>query len=215
MKTTQIWLIRHGETDWNAEQRLQGWRDIPLNHIGKAQAKSIQHFLQQQPIAFDGIISSDLQRAIQTAEIAFEQHTYQLEIIPELRERNYGIYEGHPWQSLTQLPDQPAPEINLRDPNLIVPEGESLLIFHQRVVDAFNQIALQRPNQKLAVIAHGGVIEMVWRYIQKADLTTPRPYKILNASVNHFAIDQQQNWQEIAWAQHQHLAQLSTEPKAL
>lgn len=205
MHTTQIWLIRHGETDWNAAQRLQGWRDIPLNDMGKNQAKSVQRFLDQQRIAFDGVLSSDLQRAIQTAQIAFAQHQYPIEQIPALRERNYGIYEGHPWQSLTQLPNEPAPKINLRDPNLDVPEGESLLTFHQRIIEAFNQIALQRPNQKLAVIAHGGVIEMVWRYIQQADLSTPRPYKILNASVNHFAINQEQQWQEIAWAQTDHL----------
>lgn len=208
MYTTQIWLIRHGETDWNAAQRLQGWRDIPLNDTGKNQAKSVQRFLDQQRIAFDGVLSSDLQRAIQTAQIAFAQHQYPIEQIPALRERNYGIYEGHPWQSLTQLPNEPAPKINLRDPNLDVPEGESLLIFHQRIIEAFNQIALQRPNQKLAVIAHGGVIEMVWRYIQQADLSTPRPYKIVNASVNHFAINQEQQWQEIAWAQVAHLDHL-------
>lgn len=208
MYTTQIWLIRHGETDWNAAQRLQGWRDIPLNDTGKNQAKSVQHFLDQQRIAFDGVLSSDLQRAIQTAQIAFAQHQYPIEQIPALRERNYGIYEGHPWQSLTQLPNEPAPKINLRDPSLDVPEGESLLTFHQRIIEAFNQIALQRPNQKLAVIAHGGVIEMVWRYIQQADLSTPRPYKILNASVNHFAINQEQQWQEIAWAQVAHLDHL-------
>lgn len=208
MHTTQIWLIRHGETDWNAAQRLQGWRDIPLNDTGKNQAKSVQRFLDQQRIAFDGVLSSDLQRAIQTAQIAFAQHQYPIEQIPALRERNYGIYEGHPWQSLTQLPNEPAPKINLRDPSLDVPEGESLLTFHQRIIEAFNQIALQRPNQKLAVIAHGGVIEMVWRYIQQADLSTPRPYKILNASVNHFAINQEQQWQEIAWAQVAHLDHL-------
>lgn len=208
MYTTQIWLIRHGETDWNAAQRLQGWRDIPLNDTGKNQAKSVQRFLDQQRIAFDGVLSSDLQRAIQTAQIAFAQHQYPIEQIPALRERNYGIYEGHPWQSLTQLPNEPAPKINLRDPNLDVPEGESLLTFHQRIIEAFNQIALQRPNQKLAVIAHGGVIEMVWRYIQQADLSTPRHYKIVNASVNHFAINQEQQWQEIAWAQVAHLDHL-------
>lgn len=205
MSKTEIWLIRHGETDWNAEQRLQGWRDIPLNDSGKAQAKSVQRFLEQQRIAFDAVLSSDLQRAIQTAEIAFECTPESIICLPQLRERNYGIYEGHPWQSLTQLPDQPEPEINLRNPDLIVPEGESLLTFNQRIITAFNDIAVQRPNQKLAVIAHGGVIEMVWRYIQKADLSTPRPYKILNASVNHFAIDQQRHWHEIAWAQTDHI----------
>lgn len=207
MQTTQIWLIRHGETDWNAEQRLQGWRDIPLNEMGKEQARSVQRFVQTQQINFDAILSSDLQRAIQTAQIAFEGVYSNIEQDPLLRERNYGIYEGHPWQSLTQLPDQPAPEVNLRNPDLVVPEGESLLIFHERIINAFNRIALERPNQRLAVIAHGGVIDMVWRQIKKMDLSTPRPYKILNASVNHFAINNEDHWQDIAWAQTDHLEQ--------
>lgn len=202
---TEIWLIRHGETAWNAEQRLQGWRDIPLNEAGKQQAKSVQRYLQQQKITFDAVLTSDLKRAIETAEIAFEGYPTVLNQDAQLRERNYGIYEGHPWQNLIQLPDQPTPEINLRNPKLDVPEGESLTVFHERVIQAFNRIAVERPTQRLAIVAHGGVIEMVWRNIKKIELTTPRSDRILNASVNHFAIDQQQQWHEIAWAQIDHL----------
>lgn len=202
---TEIWLIRHGETAWNAEQRLQGWRDIPLNEVGRQQAKSVQRYLQQQDIRFDAVLTSDLKRAIETAEIAFEGYPTVFNQDAQLRERNYGIYEGHPWQNLIQLPDQPSPEINLRNPKLDVPEGESLTVFHERVIQAFNRIATERPTQRLAIIAHGGVIEMVWRYIKKIELTTPRSERILNASVNHFSIDQQQQWQEIAWAQINHL----------
>lgn len=202
---TEIWLIRHGETDWNAEQRLQGWRDIPLNEAGRQQAKSVQRFLTQQNIAFDAVLTSDLQRAIQTAQIAFEGYPAALNQDAQLRERNYGIYEGRPWRNLIQLPDQPTLEVNLRNPELEVPEGESLTVFHQRIIQAFNRIALERPTQRLAVIAHGGVIEMVWRYIRKVDLTIPRSESILNASVNHFAIDNAQQWHEISWAQIDHL----------
>lgn len=202
---TEIWLIRHGETDWNAEQRLQGWRDIPLNEAGRQQAKSVQRFLTQQNIAFDAVLTSDLQRAIQTAQIAFEGYPTVLNQDAQLRERNYGIYEGQPWRNLIQFPDQPTLEINLRNPELEVPEGESLTVFHERIIQAFHRIALERPTQRLAVIAHGGVIEMVWRYIKKVELTVPRSESILNASVNHFAIDKEQQWHEIAWGQIDHL----------
>ena len=202
---TEIWLIRHGETHWNAEQRLQGWRDIPLNETGKKQAQSVQRFLQQQQISFDAVLTSDLQRAVETAHIAFEGYPTVFDQDPQLRERNYGIYEGHPWRSLTQLPDEPEPEINLRNPNLEVPEGESLIVFHERVISTFNRIASERPTQRLAIVAHGGVIEMVWRHMQKIELSIPRSAPILNASVNHFSIDQNQQWHEVAWAQIGHL----------
>lgn len=92
MQTTHFWLIRHGETDWNAEQRLQGWRDMPLNAVGKQQAQAIRRLLEAQQVAFDAVLSSDLQRAIQTAEIALEGHSSTPLIQdPQLRERNYGI----------------------------------------------------------------------------------------------------------------------------
>lgn len=206
MQTTHFWLIRHGETDWNAEQRLQGWRDMPLNAVGKQQAQAIRRLLEAQQVAFDAVLSSDLQRAIQTAEIALEGHSSTPLIQdPQLRERNYGIYEGHPWRQLLQLPDQPEPEINLRDPNLDVPDGETLKVFHDRIVDAFLRIAQERPGQQLAVVAHGGVIDMVWRKTQNLGLTTMRPMRIMNASVNHFSIDKDQQWHEISWGQTQHL----------
>lgn len=206
MQTTHFWLIRHGETAWNAEQRLQGWRDIPLNEAGKQQAQSIRRLLEAQNIEFDAILSSDLQRAVETAQIALEGHRSTAFIQDsQLRERNYGIYEGRPWRQLLQLPDNPEPEINLRDPNVEVPEGETLKVFHDRIVSAFLRIAQERPKQNLAVIAHGGVIDMAWRQIQKLDLATARPIRILNASVNHFSIDENQEWHEVAWGQIDHL----------
>lgn len=205
MSKTHFWLIRHGETDWNVEQRLQGWRDIALNERGKQQAQSIRVFLDTKNITFDAVLSSDLQRAVQTAEIIFSGLQTPLIKDSQLRERNYGIYEGEPWKKMLQLVDHPAPEINLRDPDLLIPNGETLTVFHERIVQGFNRIATERPNQHLAVIAHGGVIDMVWRQLQGLDLTTLSPMQILNASLNHFSIDSQHQWQEIAWGQIDHL----------
>lgn len=205
MQTTHIWLIRHGETSWNAEQRLQGWRDIPLNEIGAQQARSVHGFLQKNPLQLDAIICSDLQRAIQTAEIAFEQYPLPIIQDPTLRERNYGIYEGHPWRELLHLPDQPPPAINLRNPDLDIPEGENLRVFNERIITNFNRIAAERPSQRLAIVAHGGVIDMVWRHIQQFSIDTPSQYRILNASVNHFSICPHNGWRTEAWAQTEHL----------
>lgn len=205
MTKTEIWLIRHGETEWNAQRRLQGWIDIPLNQTGKEQALSVRRYVQQQQLQVDHIISSDLLRASQTALLAFEMDEADLLCLPSLRERHYGIYEGELWQNLTATNSNQPAAINLREPTQTIPEGESLSLFHDRIITAFNQLADQFPNKKLAVIAHGGVIDMVWRHLNGVDLFSQRPHPIVNASVNHFAIDTSHHWHEIAWAQHSHL----------
>src|SRR5690625_6467411 len=134
---TEFWLIRHGETAWNAKQRLQGWVNIPLNDKGREQAQNLQRYFQNKKICslFDMAISSDLDRALETATIAL-QHT-DLPILQDkrLRERSYGIYEGKHWRNLMRPIEQidessdvsAAP--NLRHPQQEVPAGASLLQF--------------------------------------------------------------------------------------
>lgn len=201
---TEIWLIRHGETDWNAKQRLQGWVDIPLNATGKKQALAVRHYIQTKQLQVDHVVSSDLSRAAETAQIAFDLAPTDLKLYDSLRERNYGIYEGELWQTLIEVDSQNQPTLNLRDPNLAIPQGESLIVFNERILTAFNQLADEYQGERLAVFAHGGVIDIVWRHLHQADLLTPRPEPILNASVNHFII-KPDLWQVMHWGQHDHL----------
>src|SRR5699024_3486741 len=98
--STEIWLIRHGETAWNAKKRLQGWVDTPLNDLGRKQALSVQRYFEQHDFALDHIISSDLQRAIETAEIAFEIPREKLIKFSSIRERSYGLFEGQGWKKI-------------------------------------------------------------------------------------------------------------------
>lgn len=202
---TEIWLIRHGETDWNAQQRLQGWIDIPLNEMGKQQALAVRRYVQQHQLQVDHVISSDLSRAAETAQIAFELPAGAITCYNSLRERNYGIYEGELWQKLTATDGLNQPKLNLREPTLDIPQGESLTVFNDRIIAAFNQLADQYSGKKLAVFAHGGVIDIVWRHLYQVDLFSQRPHPILNASVNHFSILSGSPWQPIHWAQHDHL----------
>ncbi len=202
---TEIWLIRHGETDWNAKQRLQGWADIPLNEVGKQQALAVRHYIQTQSLQVDQVISSDLCRASETAQLAFNLRPEHVKCYQTLRERNYGVYEGELWQSLIEVDAKNQPRFNFRDPALPIPEGESLHVFNQRILTAFNQLADEHSGQRLAVFAHGGVIDIVWRHLQQTDLLSPRPEPILNASVNHFII-RPTAWEVVHWGQHDHLA---------
>lgn len=210
---TEIWLIRHGETDWNAQQRLQGWADIPLNEIGKAQALAVRRYVQTQQLQVDHVLSSDLCRAAETAQIAFDLPTAAITRYSSLRERNYGVYEGELWQKLIEVDGRNQPTLNLRQPNQDIPNGESLTVFNERILRAFNDLAARYQGKRLAVVAHGGVIDIVWRQLHQADLLSQRPNPILNASVNQFTIESDSLWQVIKWAQHDHLTDALDELK--
>lgn len=211
---TELWLIRHGETAWNAKQRLQGWVDIPLNEVGREQAKNLQRYFQEKELCqqFDSVVSSDLKRAAETAQIALGHRPLDLQTEFGLRERSYGIYEGKHWRDLmrpvgqettnnstTQLP-------NLRDPHQDIPEGESLVQFHERIKNAFEALAEHYSGQSVAVFAHGGVIDIVWRLTHGLDLFAQRPRPIANTSINHFEIClQTKQWHPIQWEITEHL----------
>lgn len=203
---TEIWLIRHGETDWNAQQRLQGWADIPLNETGKNQALAVRRYVQHQQLHVDHVLSSDLCRAAETAQIAFDLPTAAITRYNSLRERNYGIYEGELWQKLIEIDGRTQPKLNLRHPHQDIPNGESLTVFNDRILGAFNELASNYKGKRLAVVAHGGVIDIVWRQLHQVDLLSHRPNPILNASVNQFVIESDTHWQVVNWAQHEHLA---------
>ncbi|MCQ9615816.1 histidine phosphatase family protein [Paenalcaligenes niemegkensis] len=209
MTITNFWLIRHGETSWNAERRLQGWQDIPLNEVGIAQANELAAYLASNPldITFDLLVSSDLKRASQTAEIACAHMGLDLILEPGLRERGFGIWEGRSWDSFGETgPDQPG--ANTQDLDHAVEGAESIRKFQDRVIGSFEALARKSPEQNIIVFAHGGVIDMVWRKLHNVDLNTPRTERILNASINHFSLHALSNsyeWRVRNWAQTQHV----------
>lgn len=218
-KKTEFWIIRHGETAWNAQQRLQGWVNIPLNERGREQALNLQRYLQHRQLCslFDIVISSDLDRALETATIALQHTSLTVQQDKHLRERNYGIYEGKHWRDLMrpvapqQATDATHTAPNLRDPRQDVPQGESLLQFQQRIVAAINSLANDYPGKHIALFAHGGVIDIVWRQTHGLDLFAQRPRPIQNTSINHFQVDRlNQQWSPIEWEITEHLSAASS-----
>lgn len=203
---TTIYLIRHGETDWNTIHRLQGHKDIPLNETGKQQAESLYHFLKEKAVTFDAILSSSLKRAYQTAEIALDRALDEITLLEGLRERNYGIYEGELWQDLAKRDANGKEKLNLREPTAEIPQGESISVFATRVLESFREIATTYPDKKIAIFTHGGVIDIVWRHLNSLDLLSKRETPILNGSINIFSIDKDFQWQALAWGKASHLA---------
>ena len=189
MKNTTILLIRHGETAWNAVRRLQGHIDIPLNEEGERQAGALGHALAAERV--DAIISSDLQRAMQTAQgVASHYDGATVQTDAQLRERCYGVFEGMLYADIErQYPDDYA-LWQARDIDAVMPPGErvaeSFRQFYQRSIAGISHWAGRHPGQTIVVVAHGGVLECAYREAVGMSLDSPRDFQVKNASINRF-----------------------------
>jgi probable phosphoglycerate mutase len=185
---TTIILIRHGETAWNAERRLQGHIDIALNAAGERQAQALGHALRAE--ALDAVIASDLQRAHQTAQAVAHWHGVPVQSDAGLRERCFGAFEGMTYQEIRQ--HYPVEHIawKTREVDAILPPGmrvgETFRAFYGRTMAAITGLAQQYPGQKIAMVAHGGVLECAYRAALSMPLATVRDFDVLNASINRF-----------------------------
>lgn len=209
--TTTILLIRHGETAWNAERRLQGHLDIALNAEGERQAAALGAALANEHI--DRIISSDLSRARQTAEAivrARSPHAGEgadgVQTDPQLRERCYGGFEGLLYSEIAARFPLAFAAWQARNVDGVLPpgknQGETFRGFFDRVSAAILGHAARHPGQTLALVAHGGVLECAYRAALGLSLETPRDFKVHNASINRFEVEQGKlklvSWGEIA-----------------
>lgn len=192
MTHTTILLIRHGETAWNAVRRLQGHIDIPLNQEGERQAAALGRALASEKV--DAVMSSDLQRAMQTAQaVAAHHRNLTASTDAQLRERAYGVFEGMLYQDIQ---DEYPADFQLwqaRDIDAMMPHGErmaeSFRQFYDRVIAALKKIAARHPGQTVAVVAHGGVLECAYREARGMQLDSPRDFQVKNASINRFSVD--------------------------
>jgi len=212
---TTILLIRHGETAWNAERRLQGHLDIPLNAEGERQAAALGAALAAEHI--DLVVSSDLGRARQTAEaIVRARHAdgsggaTALRTDPQLRERCYGGFEGLLYSEIAARFPREFAAWQARNVNATLPSGrnvgETFRQFYDRATAAILGHAARHPGRTLALVAHGGVLECAYRAALGLPLETPRDFKVHNASINRFALEQGQlrlvSWGETSHLQH-------------
>jgi probable phosphoglycerate mutase len=185
-----IILIRHGETAWNAERRLQGHLDIPLNAEGERQARLLAEALA--PESIDLVVASDLQRARQTAQAVATPRHMPVHAEPGLRERCYGGFEGMLYSEIEQRFPAEFAAWQARDVDAVLPSGkncgETFRQFYTRATDAILCLAAAHPGKTLALVAHGGVLECAYRMALGLPLETPRDFKVYNASVNRFRV---------------------------
>src|SRR5512143_258393 len=206
---TRICLIRHGETDWNAQKRIQGHTDIPLNATGRAQALAMAFNAAHQ--RFNAIYSSDLQRAVETARVLAQREDQEIRLMPQLRERHFGIFQG--LTAAEGAVSRPAAYARYlaRDPDYDFETGESLIAFAGRVAEAIAWLVRHHGGQTIAAVCHSGVLDVVYRRATGRPLTTPRDFKIPNCALNWFRFDGR-GWHLEAWGDRHHLHEVLTEP---
>lgn len=182
MHCTRILAIRHGETAWNKDTRIQGQLDIPLNDTGLWQAQRTAEALRQEPLA--AVYASDLQRAAQTAAAIAQAQNMVVEHHTGLRERHFGECQGATWTDLAAQRPDVTDQWRRRVPDFAPPGGESLVTLQQRVVAAFNELAARHPGEQIVVVAHGGVLDILYRAATGLELQAPRTWVLGNAAIN-------------------------------
>ncbi|MGA8785129.1 MAG: histidine phosphatase family protein [Polaromonas sp.] len=202
IEPTRIIAIRHGETTWNVDTRIQGHLDIPLNATGRKQAARMALALKDDPIA--AVYASDLTRAWETAQYLGRARGLDVTAEEGLRERGFGDFEGKTFAEIEALlPDQSL-RWRKRDPEFAPAGGESLLALSRRVVEAAERLASAHPGQLIALVGHGGVMDVLYRAATRLDIQAPRTWALGNAAINRL-LWTPEGFTLVGWADTQHL----------
>ncbi|MEZ5631595.1 MAG: histidine phosphatase family protein [Burkholderiaceae bacterium] len=205
MEATRIIAIRHGETTWNADGRVQGHTDIGLSDTGRAQAKLLAQALAGRD-RLDAIYSSDLARARDTAAAVGAAMGVAVQLEQGLRERAFGRVEGNTFAGIRERWPEDAERWRRRDPEWRPEGGESLLQFRERITAALSRLAAQNMGRHIAVVAHGGVLDVLYRAATGLGLQDARTWQLGNCTINRLL------WTPdgltlVGWADDQHLQQ--------
>ncbi len=199
---TRIIAIRHGETAWNVNTRIQGQLDIGLNETGRWQAHRVALALAGETIKV--VYSSDLLRAWDTALSIANATGLAVQTIEGLRERGFGVFEGKTFQEIEKEWPEQALRWRRREPEFEPQGGESLLRFRQRITQTVQTLAAQHPGEQIVVVAHGGVMDVLYRAATRQEIQAPRTWDLGNATINRL-LWTPDGLSLVGWADTQHL----------
>ncbi len=203
MEATRIIAVRHGETSWNADSRIQGQRDIGLNDTGRWQAQRVGEALAEEPIS--AVYSSDLERAHQTAQSIAQVAGKPVVRHPGLRERAFGMFEGRTFDEIRREWPEHAQNWRSRVPEWRPPKGgESLVELRERVLHTLRELAERHPGEQIVVVAHGGVLDALYRIATGQDVNSPRTWELPNGAINRL-LWTREGFTLVGWSDTQHL----------
>jgi len=194
--------VRHGETDWNAQRRVQGQIDIPLNAKGRTQAAALARGLAAE--CFSALYCSDLQRALQTAEPTASSHQLTIRSDPALRERHFGVLQALTAEEAQVRHPQARLRHVARDPQYALESGESLAAFERRICECLDELFRRHIGESILVVTHGGVLDIAYRRATGRDLSSRRDFELPNAALNWLEAVAG-DWRVLRWADAAHL----------
>ena len=203
---TRILAIRHGETAWNVDTRIQGQLDVPLNDTGRWQAHRLSLAVAEEGLA--AIYASDLLRAFETAQAVARGSGCAIVADTGLRERGFGVFEGLTFQEVGERWPDEAARWRRRDPDFGPQGGEVLRDFYARSVTTVTRLAAAHTGQTIAVVAHGGVMDCLYRAAARLELDAPRSWQLGNASINRLLYTPQ-GFTLVGWSDTNHLEEVS------
>ena len=198
----QFILIRHGETVWNHERRMQGHVDSPLSEKGLRQAQRLAQRMKE--FEFTALYSSDSGRAHATARCIADLTGHTLIVEPRLRERNFGVFEGLTGPEMQEQHPEAYGRFKNREPDYAMPGGESALAFRDRALACLDEIAARHPDELVVVVTHGLVCDVAYRAAYGMELMAPRYFELVNAGINRFRFDGSA-WHVEVWGDAAHL----------
>ena len=199
---TRILAIRHGETAWNVDGRIQGQLDVPLNDLGRWQVHRLALAVADEDIA--AIYSSDLLRALETAQAVSRGSGDPIVTDPGLRERGFGTFEGLSYTEINARWPEMGERWRRRDPSFGAPGGETLNDFYARSVATATRLAALHPGQTIALVSHGGVMDCLYRAATRVALDAPRSWQLGNAAINRLLYTPQ-GFTLVGWSDTYHL----------
>jgi len=180
-----VYLIRHGETTANFESLFAGVLDVELTEKGIQQAQNACEKLKN--ISFDAIYCSDLKRAVHTATIIAAPHNIEVVKLAALQEMNFGIWEGKTIHEIRETSERLFNNWIVDYENFKVPEGESVKELFERVTNAYKRIIESydiESTANIAIVAHGGVIQVLLSYLCYGDNSGYWRFRIENCGIN-------------------------------
>jgi probable phosphoglycerate mutase len=199
---TRILAVRHGETAWNVDTRLQGQIDISLNSTGQEQARRLAEALAEEGV--EAIVASDLVRARDTAQAVAQRIGLPLATDKGLRERHFGIFQGHTYAEVEQRWPEESARWRKREPEFGAPGGETLAAFYERCVQTASRLAAAHPGRTLLLVTHGGVLDCLYRAASRIALNAPRTWELANTGVNRLLYTPE-GFTLVGWGDTQHL----------
>jgi 2,3-bisphosphoglycerate-dependent phosphoglycerate mutase len=206
MKTI-LYAVRHGETEWNLAGKQQGHLDSPLTPDGIRQAELLAGGLAKKQI--DVLYSSDLGRAMQTANIIGDRLCLEVHSDARFREIHLGIMQGLTRKEFAELYPEEAARLNSGNSDYALPGGESLSQVSARHIICAEEILGNNIGKNILIVGHGGVLRSFFHKTTNTPPAGPRRYSLYNASINAFLISDGE-WKLATWGEIAHLEGLKS-----